>query len=174
MGFNVGVTALQANMAALQVIGHNIANVNTPGFSRQNVDLQQVPGQKFGAGYFGKGVQVASVERAFNQFLTREANLSAAAAESANIRFQRLQTLEQLFPMGEAGIGNQLNGFLNAWADTVASPTNQTARGVVLSRAEEFSNRLNQTANQLEELRATRSEERRVGKECRSPWWPDH
>lgn len=155
MGFNVGVTALQANMAALQVIGHNIANVNTPGFSRQNVDLQQVPGQKFGAGYFGKGVQVASVERAFNQFLTREANLSAAAAESANIRFQRLQTLEQLFPMGEAGIGNQLNGFLNAWADTVASPTNQTARGVVLSRAEEFSNRLNQTANQLEELRAT-------------------
>ena len=155
MGFNVGVTALQANMAALQVIGHNIANVNTPGFSRQNVDLQQVPGQKFGAGYFGKGVQVASVERAFNQFLTREANLSAAAAESANIRFQRLQTLEQLFPMGEAGIGNQLNGFLNSWADTVASPTNQTARGVVLSRAEEFSNRLNQTANQLEELRAT-------------------
>jgi len=155
MGFNVGVTALQANMAALQVIGHNIANVNTPGFSRQTVDLQQVPGQKFGAGYFGKGVQVASVERAFNQFLTREANLSAAAAASANIRFQRLQTLEQLFPMGTAGIGHQLNGFLNAWADTVASPTNQTARGVVLSRAEEFANRLNQTASQLEELRAT-------------------
>jgi flagellar hook-associated protein 1 FlgK len=155
MGFNVGVTALQANMAALQVIGHNIANVNTPGFSRQNVELQQVPGQKFGAGYFGKGVQVASVERAYNQFLTREANLSAAAAESANIRFQRLQTLEQLFPMGEAGVGHQLNGFLNAWADTVASPTNQTARSVVLSRAEEFANRLNQTASQLEELRAT-------------------
>ena len=155
MGFNVGVTALRANMAALQVVGHNIANVNTPGFSRQHVDLQQVPGQKFGTGYFGKGVQVASVDRAFNQFLTREANLSAAAAESANIRFQRLQTLEQLFPMGEAGVGHQLNGFLNAWADTVASPTNQTARSVVLSRAEEFSNRLNQTASQLEELRAT-------------------
>ncbi|MDO8276284.1 MAG: flagellar basal body protein, partial [Serpentinimonas sp.] len=45
MGFNVGVTALQANMAALQVIGHNFANVNTPGFSRPTVDLQQVPGQ---------------------------------------------------------------------------------------------------------------------------------
>jgi len=155
MGFNVGVTALRANMAALQVVGHNIANVNTPGFSRQHVDLQQVPGQQFGTGYFGKGVQVASVDRAYNQFLTREANLSAAAAESANIRFQRLQTLEQLFPMGEAGVGHQLNGFLNAWADTVASPTNQTARAVVLSRAEAFTNRLNQTASQLEALRAT-------------------
>lgn len=155
MGFNVGVTALVANQAALQVIGHNIANVSTPGFSRQNVELTQVPGQRFGAGYFGKGVQVASVERAFNPFLTREANLTAAAAESANLRFQRLQTLEQLFPMGNDGIGQQLNGFLNAWADTVASPTNQTARGVVLTRAEEFASRLNLTARQLEELRVT-------------------
>jgi flagellar hook-associated protein 1 FlgK len=155
MSFNVGVTALTTNQAALQVVGHNIANVNTPGYSRQRVSLEQVPGQMFGNGYFGKGVQVAAVERSFNQFLTREANLSAASAAAANTRYQRLQTLEQLFPMGEAGMGRQLNGFLNAWADVVASPTNQTARGVVLTRAAEFANRLNQTARQLEELRVT-------------------
>ena len=155
MSFNVGVTALRTNQAALQVIGHNIANVNTPGFSRQNISLEQIPGQKLGNGFFGKGVEVAAVERSFSQFLTREANLTAAAAESANIRFQRLQTLEQLFPMGEAGMGRQLNGFLNSWADVVASPTNQTARGVVLSRADEFARRLNQTAAQLDELRAS-------------------
>ena len=155
MGFNVGITALKANMAALQVVGHNIANANTPGFSRQNVELTQVPGQAFGASYFGKGVQVASVERAFNQFLTREANLTTASAEAANLRYQRMQALEQLFPMGEAGIGHQLNGFLNSWGDAVSSPTNQTARGVVLTRAEEFASRLNQSARQLEELRVT-------------------
>jgi len=155
MSFNVGVTALTTNQAALQVIGHNIANANTPGFSRQTVSLEQIPGQKFGNGFFGKGVEVAAVERAFNQFLTKEANLTAANAESATVRYQRLQTLEQLFPMGEAGMGRQLNGFLNSWADVVSSPTNQTARGVVLTRADEFANRLNQTATQLEELRST-------------------
>lgn len=155
MSFNIGVTALKTNQAALQVIGHNIANANTPGFSRQTVSLEQVPGQNFGTGYFGKGVQIASVERAYNEFLTKEANLTAANAEAANVRYQRLQTLEQLFPMGEAGMGRQLNGFLNAWADVVASPTNQTARGVVLTRADEFANRLNQTASRLEELRST-------------------
>ena len=42
MGFNVGVTALRANMAALQVVGHNIANVNTPGFSRQQIGRAHV------------------------------------------------------------------------------------------------------------------------------------
>lgn len=155
MSFNVGVTALRTNQAALQVIGHNIANVNTPGFSRQNVSLEQIPGQKFGNGFFGKGVEIASIDRSFDQFLTREANLTAASASAANVRYQRLQTLEQLFPMGEAGLGRQLNSFLNSWADVVASPTNQTARGVVLSRADEFARRINQTASQLDELRST-------------------
>ena len=75
MSFNIGVTSLLSNQAALQVVGHNIANANTPGFSRQTVSFQQVPGQQFGIGYFGRGVQVAGVERAFNQFLTREANI---------------------------------------------------------------------------------------------------
>lgn len=155
MSMNIAVTALNSSQAALQVIGHNIANVNTAGYSRQSVSLEQIPGQKFGNGFFGKGVEIAAVERAYSQFLTREANLSAATASSATARYQRLQTLEQLFPMGEAGLGQQLNGFLNAWADVVASPTNQTARGVVLTRAEEFSSRLNQTAGQLEELKVT-------------------
>lgn len=155
MGMNLAVSSLLANQAALQVVGHNIANANTPGFSRQRVNLEQVPGQNFGGSYFGKGVQIGSVERSFNQFLTREANLSASAAEAANTRAQRLQALEQLFPMGEAGIGQQLNGFLNSWADAVASPTNLTARAVVLTRAEEFANRLNHSASMLEELRGT-------------------
>lgn len=155
MSFNVGVTALRTNQAALQVIGHNIANVNTPGFSRQNASLEQIPGQKLGNGYFGKGVEIASIDRSFDQFLTRDANLTAASAAAAHVRYQRLQTLEQLFPMGEAGLGRQLNGFLNAWADVVASPTNQTARGVVLSRADEFARRINLTGSRLDELRST-------------------
>lgn len=155
MSFNIGVSSLLSNQAALQVVGHNIANANTPGFSRQTVSLQQVPGQQFGNGYFGRGVQVAGVERAFNQFLTREANLTAAASEASKLRYQRLQALEALFPMGASGLGQQLNGFLNSWADAVASPTNQTARGVVLTRADDLARRLNGSAEQLEQLRAT-------------------
>ena len=155
MSFNIGVSALTANQAALQVVGHNIANANTPGYSRQNVSLDQIAGQRLGNGFFGKGVTVASVERAYSQFLTREANLSKAAAEAAGSRYQRLQSLEQLFPIGDTGLGRQLNGYLNAWADVVSSPTNQTARGVVLTRADEFANRLNQTDQLLDEMRTT-------------------
>ncbi|MEN9383790.1 MAG: hypothetical protein RL323_933 [Pseudomonadota bacterium] len=152
---NIASGALITNASALQVIGHNIANANTEGYSRQTVQLNQVPGQLFGNGYFGKGVEIGSVERSFNAFLTREANTSTSVAAADGIRYSRLQQLEQLFPMGESGMGNQLNGFLNSWADVVASPLNQTARGVVITRAEEIAARLRQSASQLDELRVT-------------------
>ena len=152
---NIAARSLTTNLAVLQVIGHNIANVNTEGYSRQTVSLEQVPGQKLGSGYFGKGVEIAGVARSYNAFLTREANTTKSVAASDEVRFQRLQQLEQLFPMGEDGMGTQLNNFLNSWADVSASPLNQTARGVVLSTGEEVAARLRQTAAQLDELGVT-------------------
>ena len=53
---SVGTRALQANQVALQTAGNNIANVNTPGYSRQKVVQQTVQGQFSGSGYVGKGV----------------------------------------------------------------------------------------------------------------------
>ena len=58
---NVGARALLANQVALQTAGHNIANVNTPGYSRQTVVLQTVQGQFTGGGYIGKGVDVQTI-----------------------------------------------------------------------------------------------------------------
>ena len=52
---NVGTRALIANQVALQTAGNNIANVNTPGYSRQSVVLQNVAGQFTGGGYIGSG-----------------------------------------------------------------------------------------------------------------------
>lgn len=152
---NIATSALNTNMAALQVIGHNISNANTEGYSRQTVQLQQIPGQKFGNGYFGKGVEMASVARSYDAFLTRDANVTRAQAAADSVRYDRLQQLEQVFPTGETGLGAQLNGFLNAWADVVASPADLTARAVVLSRAEEMVGRFQQTTALLEEQGTT-------------------
>ncbi len=71
---NVGSRALLANQAALQTAGHNIANVSTPGYSRQTVVLQTVQGQFTGGGYIGKGVDVQTVQRNHSGLLTRQAS----------------------------------------------------------------------------------------------------
>ena len=61
---SLGIRAMNANYAAPQATGHNIANANTEGYSRQSVVLETNGGQFTGAGFFGKGVNVATVQRA--------------------------------------------------------------------------------------------------------------
>ena len=151
---SIGANALTTNLAALQVIGHNIANVNTEGYSRQNVQLETAGYQKFGNGYFGKGVNIATVERSHDAYLTREAQITSTIASADAIRFSRLQQLESAFPLGEGGLGSAMNSMLNAWGDVSSSPSDLTARTVAIARAEEFASRLRNTAGQLDSLRS--------------------
>ena len=69
----IGSRAMTANYAALQTTGNNVANANTAGYSRQSVELATAFSQQTGSGFFGKGVDVATVTRAHSDFLTREA-----------------------------------------------------------------------------------------------------
>jgi len=163
---NIATRALTTNMAALQVIGHNIANVNTEGYSRQTVQLQSAGYQSTGGGYFGKGVEIATVDRTYNAHLTREARITASAAAGDAARLERLEQLESLFPMGENGLGGALNDMLNAWNDLSASPSNSTARVVVISRADAFAARLRDTAGQIDVLR--NSTQQQVGEQVDS------
>lgn len=150
---SIGANALTTNLAALQVIGHNIANVNTPGYSRQRVELQTAGYQFFGNGYFGKGVSIDTVERAHDAYLTREARLTSAIAAADAARLSRLQQLESAFPLGSGGLGASLNDMLNAWSDVASSPSNLTARVVAIARGDEFASRMRNTAGQLDLLR---------------------
>ena len=77
---NIGTSALMANQVALQTAGNNIANVNTPGYSRQSVVLQNVAGKFTGSGYIGKGVDVETIQRNYSEFLTRKSALAGATS----------------------------------------------------------------------------------------------
>jgi hypothetical protein len=68
---SIGLRAMTANYAALQTTGHNIANANVDGYSRQDTEFATATGQFTGAGFFGKGVDVVGVRRAHDEFLSR-------------------------------------------------------------------------------------------------------
>lgn len=149
---NIGSRALNANLATLQVIGHNIANANTAGYSRQSVTMQTSGYQTLGGNYYGKGVEIGTVSRTHSAYLTRESQLATSVAAADSERFSRMQQLEGLFPTGEDGLGAAVNNMLNAWSDVASSPTNLSARVVVLARAEDLSARLRDTAGEIDSL----------------------
>ncbi|MBB4843597.1 flagellar hook-associated protein 1 FlgK [Paucibacter oligotrophus] len=151
---SIGIRAMFANQAALQTVGQNIANANTPGYSRQSVVLTTPDGQYTGAGYFGKGVAVQTVERSYNAFLSKNAATTQATAYMDSTRASSLHQLEKLFPPGEQGIGNAAGQFLNAMVDVASRPGDPSARQVVLGRAGELAARFASAGQQLVDMQA--------------------
>jgi len=156
---SLGMRAMSANYAALQATGHNISNANTAGYSRQTVELETNGGQFTGAGFFGKGVNVATVARAHSDFLTREAATSSAVAAADATRRDQLQLLEKVFTLGEDGVGYAAQQLFNAFVDVANKPADTSARQAVLGRTSELVARLRTAGGQLDSIAAGTTEE---------------
>lgn len=150
--FGLSTRAMQASQVTLDTIAHNISNVNTPGYSRQQVDLETENGLFTGAGFFGRGVTVTTVSRTTNEFLIRENNINVSSAAADETRMNKLAQLEKVLPTGEAGLGYAAQQVLNAFVDVANQPQDMSARQVVLARAQEWVSRVRTAAQQLDEL----------------------
>ncbi len=149
---SLGLRAMTANYAALQATGHNIANSNVEGYSRQTAQFATSTGQFTGAGFFGNGVDVVNVQRAHDGFLTMQANVARSLAAMDRARADQLSQLEGVFPPGETGLGFAVGDFLNAFGDVVNDPNDLSARQVVLQRAEEVAMRFSSASSSLDSL----------------------
>ena len=156
---SVGARALLANQMALQTAGHNIANVNTPGYSRQTVVLQTVQGQFTGGGYIGQGVDVQTILRNQSELLTRQSSAAGSTQSADAVRAERLGQLQDIFSGGTAGLGAAINDMMNAFSDVVSSPTDITARTVALTRMDETAARMRTAGDRLTEIEYTAAEQ---------------
>ncbi len=156
---NVGSRALLANQTALQTSGHNIANVSTPGYSRQTVVLKTVQGQFTGGGYIGKGVDVQTIQRNHSELLTRQATAASSVDAGDTVRMDRLRQLQEVFTGGPNGLGASVNEMMNALSDVVSSPMDLTARSVVLTRMDETAARMRDASQRLDEIGYTVAEQ---------------
>lgn len=152
---NVGARALLANQIALQTTGNNISNASTVGYSRQTAVMEQVAGQYTGSGYVGLGVNVATIERAHNDFLTRQAALAQSVSAMDQTRADKLSSLEDVFQGGKTGLGASVTDMLNAFSDVASAPGDITARNVVISRADEMTARFRAAQSQLDDLQSS-------------------
>ena len=152
--FSLGARAMLANQAMLDTTSHNISNVNTPGYSRQQVELQTEGGMFTGAGFYGRGVKVATVTRSTNEFLIRENNVNVATSSSDQTRLDKLNQLEKVLPTGQNGLGYAAQQVLNAFVDVANQPQDMSARQVVLARSQDWVSRVNTAGKQLDDLQA--------------------
>jgi flagellar hook-associated protein 1 len=151
---SIGMRAMFANSAALNVTGHNIANASVAGYSRQQTLVETAQGQFTGAGFFGQGVSVVNVTRAHDQFLTMQAAAAKSLSSMDEARRGQLAQLEDVFPPGSAGLGYAMGDFLNAMSDLSNTPADSSARQVVLARAKDVAARFSNAGARLDTLQA--------------------
>ena len=150
----LGTQAVFTAYAQLQTTGNNIANANTPGYSRQSVELASAGSDYNGSGYMGRGVTVATVTRASNMFLTQQAVATASAAAADGVHRDMLSQLEKVFVGGASGLGQAATQVFNAYADLAAAPADLSARQAVLGRLDDFASLARASSNQVEALQA--------------------
>ena len=153
--FNIGVQAMLASQAQLDTTSNNISNVNTPGYSVEHAVLQTAPGLFTGAGFFGEGVQVTTISRNSDSFLTQENNVNQATNSANQTRLTNLNALQNVFPTGSTnGVGAAATQMLNDFVNVANDPTDMSARQVVLSDAQSFVAQANSAGKQIDALQA--------------------
>jgi flagellar hook-associated protein 1 FlgK len=140
MGLNslldVAKSALFTAQQALTVTGHNISNVNTPGFSRQEVILTEERPVDGSPGQVGTGVKIEQIRRAVDVFLNRELTKSQEGLGQFTVTSDELRRLESLFGDSRGqGLAGQLNEFFKALQDATTTPSQTTPRSVVIAKA---------------------------------------
>jgi flagellar hook-associated protein 1 FlgK len=138
---NVAVSGLVAANRAMTTIGHNVANVNTEGYSRQRVDIQARPPQLAGGSFVGSGVNVVNTRRLYDAFAVNQQRVSSSSVGYADTYHELAQALDNLLADPDTGLNSPLQAFFNATHDLANDPASPAARQALLAEAENLTAR---------------------------------
>ena len=146
--------SLRANDIALQVVGQNIANANTPGYIREELVLKPAVTQKLGGLLLGLGVQVEAVVQKVDRFL--EERLRSAVSDRASA-----ETLQQTYSQLEASIGElsdtdlstSMNGFFSSISEILNQPESVIVRNLAVLQGQTLAQDISRMAQRVEDLR---------------------
>ncbi|MBI1849932.1 MAG: flagellar hook-associated protein FlgK [Planctomycetes bacterium] len=138
LGFDIGLRALLASQIALDVTGNNVANVDTPGFTRRSIRFAAlsptISGPRIQA---GRGVEVSDVRRVVNDFVTARLQSSNSSLGGAEVQRDRLRDIENVLGAGgDSDLGTSLDSLFSSLSALTAEPDSSERRSSALSSAE--------------------------------------
>lgn len=147
---NSGKTSLLTNQKSIEIVGNNIANVNTDGYSRQRAELMQIPAVNFGDFFIGQGVTVSNVSRDYSVFINRQLQGKSIEYGEEMGKSNSLSELERIFNVSEDNLASQINDFFDAWQELTANPSGQVERDIVMQRGQLLGEAFNSITNELD------------------------
>jgi flagellar hook-associated protein 1 FlgK len=149
---NVGQSALQAAQIGLTTTGHNIANANTPGYTRQVVIQSAAGAQDFGFGFVGSGTQVATIQRVYDQYLNNQVLSGQTSKSALDSYYSQIQQIDNMLGDATTGVSSTLQDFFSGVQGLASTPNSAAARQAVLSDAQTLAGRFQAMGSQLNEM----------------------
>jgi len=144
-GITTALTSLRTQRVAIDVTGQNIANVNTPGYARQRVQLTA-----------GVGVDVAAIQRLQNGILVNRSRQEEAQLQDFAVSTTALKEIEQVFAEPSPnGLQAKLDAFWSGFSDIARDPSNRAARIAVLAQANDIASWMYGASAELTDIAST-------------------
>ena len=156
----IAISGLNMSQAGMEVASHNIANVNTPGYSRQRLNLETNPTWKSGSwGQMGTGVNAQNISRFHDDFLTRSLVTKSSEYMSYAAQKAAIDSLEAFFNESDGnGINAAMNDFFALWGSVADAPEEDPIRKELVSLTQTLANQLSVRRADMDSIRADLNE----------------
>jgi len=152
--FNIASSSLLAHQRAIGTISHNIANVNTPGYSRQDPVLTSLIAEHPGGIDVGRGIQLQKISRTVDPLLAHAQLKNGSSLAYWNAVKNGLSSVESVFGSLDApGLGSVTDAFFQSWQQLANDPLNQALRLNVRARANDLTMQVSRMKTGLTDAR---------------------
>jgi flagellar hook-associated protein 1 FlgK len=153
-GLEIGKRALLSSQLAMTTLGHNMANVNTPGYSRQRVSITSAMPVDTPWGNAGSGVEIKAIEQIRDLFLTGQYRNENASQGRWEFTEKSVSQIEGYFnEPQDNSLGDRLDRFWQAWQELANRPEDNASRISLVEEAKSLINNFHQIDKQLKDLR---------------------
>jgi len=148
--FSTSVSGLLAFQRALDVTSNNISNVATPGYSKENANFTERPGQAYSSGYIGSGTDIQSVTRSYDELLAGQVRSSQSSFSNFDTYATQAAQIDNMLSDPKTGLTVSLQNFINAYQTVANSPSTSAQRQALLAQASGISQQLQNYNTQLQ------------------------
>ncbi len=150
---HIGYSGLNAAQVGIDVTGHNIANAEVDGYSRQRVVTAAATPLYVHPGSVGNGTSITEIVRVFDQFVFNRLGVASQNKEHSDILKKNLEELSTYFPdIDGVGIKNDIQDYFNMWQSLANNPDNSALKVALSTSAQTMVQHIDQTRSQVKAL----------------------
>lgn len=138
---SIGLSGLRTSRNNITVTGHNISNIDTPGFSRQRAVQVTNSAMSTGAGYMGSGGRTQTIERIVDQYTINQVRVDTSSLKDNQAYLRNAGELDNLLSNENSALGTAMNGFFEGMQSAANDPLSKPARQLVFSQVDSVSQR---------------------------------